>query len=389
MRHGDQHMNTSPERWSRPDMTGTATTKILIVDDRPENLFALQRLLGQLDVQVLQASSGNEALALTLEHDFCLAIVDVQMPEMDGYELVELLRGNPTTATLPVIFVSAVFSDDYHHRKAYESGAVDFMSKPFIPEIMLSKVKVFIELYHQRLKLVENVKQLSVLNTRVMQLNTGLEEMVRQRTLELEQRSTELQTTRYEVIRQLGRAAEVRDKETGQHVERVSQYVRLLALAAGLDAETAELYYTVAPLHDIGKIGIPDQILRKPGPLDVDEMRTMRLHAEIGAQIIGEHPSELMRTARLGCLYHHERWNGQGYPHRLAKEDIPLVGRLLALADVFDAVTSPRPYKDAWPLEEAFELVRNEVGEHFDPYFADLFLRQKASVIEIYHDHQD
>jgi DNA-binding response OmpR family regulator len=155
----------------------TDKSKILIVDDKPENLFALEKTLQKLDVQVFSAKSGNEALGLTIEHEFCLAIVDVQMPEMDGYELVELMRGNEVTASLPVIFVSAIFSDEYHHRKGYDSGAVDFMSKPFIPEILLSKVKVFIELYIQRKRLQDVVNELNranlTLTRRAMQLETS------------------------------------------------------------------------------------------------------------------------------------------------------------------------------------------------------------------------
>ena len=149
--------------------------KILIVDDKQENLFALDKTLQKLDVEVLQARSGNEALGLTLEHEFCMAIVDVQMPEMDGYELVELLRGNDATASLPVIFVSAIFSDEYHHRKGYDSGAVDFMSKPFIPEIMISKVKVFIELYNQRIKLQNAVDELNHANRQLTRRTRQLE----------------------------------------------------------------------------------------------------------------------------------------------------------------------------------------------------------------------
>ena len=138
--------------------------EILIVDDKPQNLFALEKILRKLEVKVVQATSGPEALGLTLEHHFCLAIVDVQMPEMDGYELVELLRGNPSTAGLPIIFVSAIYSDEYHHRKGYDAGAVDFLSKPFVPEILLSKARVFLELYHQRVKLQELVNELNAKN---------------------------------------------------------------------------------------------------------------------------------------------------------------------------------------------------------------------------------
>lgn len=356
--------------------------KILIVDDRPENLYTLQRLLQKLPVQVFSAASGNEALGLAIEHDFCVAIVDVQMPEMDGYELVELLRGFDNTATLPVIFVSAVYSDEYHHRKGYESGAVDFISKPFVPGILLSKVRVFLELYNQRLVLQETVLRLSDLNMEVMDLNSTLEDRVRERTRELE-------LTHQEVIRQLGRAAEVRDEGTHRHVERVSHYVKLLAQAAGVESERAELYFTIAPLHDIGKIGIPDHILLKPGPLTPEEVQVMRKHAELGARIIGDYPADLLRTAKMACLTHHERWDGKGYPRGLAGEQIPLIGRLVALADVFDAVTSNRPYKKAWPLPQALDLVRQELGHHFDSTLGNLFLQHETQVVEIHRTYAD
>lgn len=359
-----------------------ARPKILAVDDYPENLYILDRVLSRLDVEVLPATSGAVALDLTRQNDFCVAIVDVQMPGMDGYELVERLRGDPLTRTLPVIFVTAVYADEYHHRKAYESGAVDFMSKPFIPEILLSKVRVFIELFSQRLALQETVQQLAELNQQVLLLNASLEDKVRERTFELE-------TTRSELIRQLGRAGEQRDHETGMHVERVSHYVRFLALAAGLDDSIADLYFTIAPLHDIGKIGIPDHILLKPAPLTPEERQIMQEHTRIGARIIGDHPSELLSVARIGCLTHHERWDGTGYPDRLSGKDIPLLGRLLALADVFDAVTSSRPYKAAWPLAEAFDLVWEETGKHFDPTLAALFLHHKDAVVKISQTYRD
>ncbi len=356
--------------------------QILIVDDRPENLYAMQRLLQKLEIGVFLAASGNEALGLVLEHDFCVALVDIQMPQMDGYEFVELLRGFPQTEALPVIFISSIYSDEYHHRKGYESGAVDFLARPFIPEILLSKISVFIQLYNQRCKLQESVQQLSELNQQVMLLNATLEDRVIERT-------RELNTTRQEVIRQLGRAAEVRDAVTGHHVERVSYYVRLLANAAQIEMDTADLYFTIAPLHDIGKIGIPDHILRKPGLLTPEEMRIMQQHAEIGARIIGDGHSEFLRAAQQACLTHHERWNGKGYPRALAGEQIPLLGRLLSIADVFDAITSDRPYKKAWSLPEAFELIRQQMGNHFDPYLANLFLQSQDQVTEIYNTYHD
>jgi putative two-component system response regulator len=198
-----------------------------------------------------------------------------------------------------------------------------------------------------------------------------------------------LQRTRLEIIRRLGRAAEFRDNETGYHVIRMSHHARMIALAANCGEEWAELLFNAAPMHDVGKIGIPDNILLKPGKLDPDEWEVMNTHSAIGAEIIGDHQSELMCLSRVIAESHHEKWNGTGYPKGLKGEEIPLAGRIVALADVFDALTSERPYKKAWSIEDALAFIKKESGSHFDPDLAAVFenvLPEMLKIMSMYRD---
>jgi len=196
-------------------------------------------------------------------------------------------------------------------------------------------------------------------------------------------RVDELRQTRLQIVQRLGLAAEYKDNETGLHVIRMSHYTHLLARAAGLGEVEADDLLNAAPMHDVGKIGIPDAILQKNGKLDEAEWQVMRQHAQIGAEIIGEHESGLLRMARSIALTHHEKWDGSGYPNGLAGEAIPLEGRIVAIADVFDALTSVRPYKPAWPVEEALEFLRRESGRHFDPQLVELFLGILPAILEV------
>ena len=196
-------------------------------------------------------------------------------------------------------------------------------------------------------------------------------------------RLDELRETRLQIVQRLGRAAEYKDNETGMHVIRMSHYAQRLALAAGCGAAWAEDLLNAAPMHDVGKIGIPDAVLRKPGPLDEQEWATMRRHPEIGAEIIGEHPSGVLRLARAVALAHHEKWDGSGYPAGLAGEQIPLEARIVAIADVFDALTSERPYKKAWPVQEALAHIQAQAGRHFDPALVERFVPRLPELLEI------
>lgn len=327
-------------------MNGTNSKQtILVVDDVPENIEILDGIL-RSQYKVKAALSGEKALKIAMQADVPdLILLDVMMPDMNGYEVCKQLKEQSHTRNIPVIFVTAMGQIEDEAR-GFELGAVDYITKPISPAVVRARVRTHLALYDQHRLLEQRVQE----------------------------RTRELQATRLEIIRRLGRAAEYKDNETGLHVIRMSHYCRLIAQTSGMNAEDVELLFNAAPMHDVGKIGIPDHILRKPGKLNPDEWEIMKKHAEIGARIIGKHSSELLETARILALTHHEKWNGHGYPSRLRAEDIPITGRIVAIADVFDALTSVRPYKAAWPVEKAVALIRDERGEHFDPTLVDCFL---------------
>ena len=326
-------------------MNQTVRETILIVDDMPENISILADILRQ-DYRVTFATNGPDALTAAREKPRPgLILLDVIMPGMSGYDVCQALKSSPETASIPVIFLTSK-ADVSNEEIGLQMGAVDYLHKPCHPAIVKQRVRNHLTLHNY---------------------TQALELKVRERTRELEQ-------TRIEIIRRLGRAAEYRDNETGMHVMRMSSCCHKLAIAAGLSPERAELLQLAAPMHDIGKIGIPDHILLKPGKLDSDEWSTMQRHVEIGAEIIGEHKSDLLAMSRLVALTHHERWDGHGYPFGLAKEEIPIEGRISAICDVFDALLSKRPYKEPWPEQEAVAFIVAQSGKAFDPALVKLFI---------------
>ncbi len=318
---------------------------ILIVDDVPENLDILVDILGS-EYRVTCATNGPDAiLAAQAQPLPSLILLDVMMPDMDGYEVCRRLKMDLRTEAVPVIFLTAQYDAD-NEALGLEIGAVDYLHKPCHPAIVLQRVRNHLRLHNQTLALAD---------------------LVRERTHELE-------ATRIEIVRRLGRAAEYRDNETGMHVIRMSQCCHLLALAAGIPASQAEVIQLAAPMHDIGKIGIPDHILLKPGKLDASEWAVMQSHVTIGAEIIGTHQSDMLRTARAIALTHHERWDGKGYPAGLAGENIPIEGRIAAICDIHDALLSTRPYKSAWPENDALDWLKEQSGRTFDPRLVSVFM---------------
>ncbi|WP_282338381.1 HD domain-containing phosphohydrolase [Pseudomonas sp. PS02288] len=315
--------------------------KLLLVDDEATNLQVLRHIL-QDDYRLLFAKSGAKALELAFTESPDLVLLDVMMPGMTGLEVCSALKAEPSTARIPVIFVTALADTD-DEAKGFEVGAVDYITEPVSPPIVRARLRTHLSLVH-----VETLRQ-----------------------------------TRLEIVQRLGLAAEYKDNETGLHVIRMSHYSQVLARAAGYSEAQAEELLHAAPMHDVGKIGIPDAILRKRGALDEDEWRVMRSHVTIGARIIGEHASGLLRTAQRIALGHHEKWDGSGYPLGLAGEAIPLEARIVAIADVFDALTSVRPYKAAWTVEDALDLLRRESGRHFDPRLVELFMGCLPDVLAI------
>ncbi|WP_299179243.1 two-component system response regulator [uncultured Neptuniibacter sp.] len=337
---------------------------ILIVDDEPVNLSLLRQVLGS-DYNLFFARNGLEAISRAERCNPDLILLDVMMPEMDGIEACKRLKANPRLTSVPVILVTAL-SNEENEEKGFAVGAVDYISKPFSPVLVRARVKTQLALYDRRKE---------------------LENLVQERTQELE-------LSQLAAVRMLGRAAEYKDNETGKHVIRMSQYSRILARTIGWDKTAADLLMHAAPMHDIGKIGIPDSILRKPGALDAGEWEVMRKHPEIGAQIIASQidlvaESKLLRMAKSIALSHHEKWDGSGYPQGLKGEVIPVEGRIVAIADVFDALTSKRPYKDAWSVEKAIELLVDQSGKHFEPELVEAFMSSIDQVIPIKEQWQD
>ena len=326
---------------------------VLVVDDTAENIDLLVASLRD-DYHVKAAINGDMALKIVAKSPPDLILLDVMMPGIDGFEVCRRLKADYTTRHIPVIFVTAMIATDDEIR-GLELGAVDYITKPISPPIVKARVKTHLALFDQ---------------------NQELERKVRQRTEQLEE-------TRLQIVQRLGRAAEYKDNETGLHVIRMSWYTYELALAAGMSEADAHLLLNAAPMHDIGKIGIADDILKKKGRLTDEEMAIMRNHCEIGAMIIGDDDSELLQLAKLVAMTHHEKWDGSGYPNGLAGEAIPRVGRIVALADVFDALTSERPYKQAWSVEDTVAFIEDQSGRHFDPHLVPLFVGIMDKILTI------
>jgi putative two-component system response regulator len=327
---------------------------ILVVDDVALNIDVLNGILGD-EYNIKAAISGEKALkAVKTGTPPDMILLDIMMPGMDGYEVCRILKNDPHTNKIPIIFVTGR-NDVIDEERGFAMGAVDYITKPVSPPIVRARIRTHIMLYDQ---------------------NIQLEVKVRERT-------SELHETRLEIIRRLGRAAEYRDNETGFHVIRMSKISRQIALAYGMDTEEADLILNASPMHDIGKIGIPDYILLKASKLSPEEWEIMKTHAAIGGTILGDHNSEIMSAARTAALSHHEKWDGSGYPEMLAGEHIPLIGRITAIADVFDALTSERPYKKAWPLEEAYTHIIAHKGSHFDPALVEAFVNSFADICRI------
>jgi putative two-component system response regulator len=302
------------------------------------------------------AKSGPDALQALRLKAADLILLDVMMPGMDGYQVCSALKADPRTRAIPVIFCTAL-NDSLDEVKGFELGAVDYITKPVRPLVVKARVSTQMALYDQ---------------------NRSFESQVRTA-------SKEIIDSRLHALQMLGRAAEYKDNETGLHVVRMSHYAELLARADGWPDDECELIKHAAPMHDIGKIGIADHILMKPGPLTAAEYAEIKRHPEIGARIIGEfsHESRLFELASSIALTHHEKWDGTGYPNGLRGDAIPLHGRIVALADVFDALTSRRPYKQPWSLEKTTAFLQAQAGQHFDPRLVQLLLSQMSAVTRI------
>jgi putative two-component system response regulator len=353
--------------------------RILIVDDDKMNRLLLSTILSRMSYHVSEAVNGIDCLekAGTVCPD--LILLDVEMPGMDGLDVARQLKKNNETKNIPVMIISA--HDELPDRvRAVEAGAEDFLSKPVEQVILKAKVRSLLK-----------VKEY---NDNVHNYQKKLEKEVEKKTASLQQALEDLQSASdklrlysMDTILRLSQAAEYKDAETGGHIQRIGFYIQAIGKAMSLSDQEIDTFRYASPMHDVGKIGIPDHILMKPGPLSDSEWEIMKQHATIGGKILSGSDSSILKTAEDIAMTHHEKWNGCGYPFKLKGQDIPIAGRITAIADVFDALTSKRPYKKAFSVEKAFDIMAEERGKSFDPELLDVFFSIKKQIAEIRNTH--
>lgn len=335
---------------------------ILIVDDEPANLKLLDSQLRRAGYSnLVLVEDSREVISQYRSSRPDLVLLDLAMPYLDGYAVLEQLKALEDPLLPPVIVLTAQHGRD-NLLRALEAGARDFLAKPFDRNELIMRVR--------------NLLDVHLSHRMIYDRNEQLEELVQART-------SELRKTRLQVVHRLGRASEYRDEETGRHILRISYMAAIIATALGWGDEDRDLMLHASPMHDIGKIGIPDAILRKPAKLDPEEWGVMKTHTTIGAELLEGDKSKLLTLAREIALTHHERWNGTGYPNGLAGEEIPESGRIVAITDVFDALTSERPYKKAWSTDAALELIQRERDGHFDPRVVDAFFDRLPYILQV------
>ena len=339
---------------------------VLLVDDTKSNVDVLVHALK--DIYKLGVTlNGEDAIRFAEKKQPDLILLDIVMPGIDGFEVCRRLKEKLDTKDIPIIFITAM--DDLSHKtKGFDFGAVDYITKPFDITEVKARVKT-----HLTLKLAQEA---------LKNQNIILEEMVQERT-------AELRKAQIEVISRLGKAAEYRDQDTGTHINRMSRYCRLMGKALGLSREEYDRLDLASTMHDVGKIGISDNILLKPGKLDVKEWEFMMTHTQIGEKLLSGGSSQLLEVARIIAMTHHEKWDGTGYHQKLKGTDIPLTGRIVCICDVFDALISRRPYKEPWPVEHAIEEIRRGSGIFFDPELVEVFLSLEPEIRKIMEAYQE
>jgi cyclic di-GMP phosphodiesterase len=334
--------------------TTLTTARILIVDDNASNVLLLEGILQEEDYTAYRSiTDSRQVLPIFLEHQPDLILLDLQMPYLDGFEVMKKLRPHiPPEAFLPILVLTADMTSETK-RQALAGGAMDFLTKPFDQTEVVLRIR--------------NLLRTRALHLQLHDQNLSLEQMVRERTAELEE-------TQVEILERLALAAEYRDDDTGEHTKRVGKMSAQIAQALGLPEPEVELIRRASPLHDVGKIAIPDSILLKPGKLTAEEFQLMKTHTTLGAKMLSGGRFPLLQQAEEIALTHHERWDGKGYIG-LKGDAIPMTGRIVTVADVFDALTSTRPYKEPWPPSDAMEEIQRQSGQQFDPRVVEAFLQ--------------
>jgi putative two-component system response regulator len=342
--------------------------KVLIVEDNIVNLKIVQNILNKIFDDVLTAKTGNECLDLVKNSDVDLILLDVGLLDINGFEVARKIKRINSLKSIPIIFIT---SDSSYEsiEKGFEVGCVDYIKKPINAKELTARVKTHVEL--------------KLANDQLVEYKDHLEVEISNTIKEIKNLNNEIEDTQREVIFTMGAIGESRSKETGNHVKRVAEYSYLLAILYGLDENEAKLLKEASPMHDIGKVAIPDSILNKPAKLTEDEFTTMKTHAKLGYNMLAHSKRPILKAAAIIAHEHHEKYNGTGYPRKLTGEDIHIYGRITAVADVFDALGSDRCYKKAWELDKILNLFQEERAKHFDPKLVDIFIENLDSFLEI------
>lgn len=347
---------------------------VLLCDDELMNRKVASKILNKEGFNVLEAQNGKEAIEILNANKIDLILMDLMMPVMDGYEAIGIIKNDENLSTIPLIIISAL-SDKEAINKGLKLGANEYLTKPYdIIEFGLR---------------VKNAIKLGAYQNMLKDHKKILEQEVSKKTKELQEALAEVQKSERDIISILGKTAEYRDNETSAHTLRVGEMAALIAKKFEWSDDNVELMRLAAPMHDMGKVGISDNILLKPGKLDDEEFEIMKQHSHIGYSILSQKETPLLKLASEIAYTHHEKYNGKGYPNALSGEEIPISGAIVAVVDVFDALLSERPYKKAFTLDKTLEIIKNDSGSHFHPKVVELFMQSLDEILAIRANLQD